>query len=252
MKTAIQKRLKQIEKMYDVTILYACEAGSRAYQLETMTSDYDVRFIYKHKIDAYLQLSRPHDVINECDQDIQGWDLYKAMYLFTKSNPSLFEWLSSPIVYKEDLTFTEPLRTFIKHQYSHKAISFHYLQLLKTNLQKKLGQSVTIADIKRYVHIIRAYLSLQLIIHQKQLPPLIFNELLEQTYVNKTIHDYANMLVNAKRNGYSVSHKDLNELHTMMEDQSKILNEQIQHLAEGSINYSAINEFIITTLYKKN
>jgi len=42
----ILKALNTIEKDYQVSILYACESGSRAWGFASQNSDFDVRFIY--------------------------------------------------------------------------------------------------------------------------------------------------------------------------------------------------------------
>ncbi|MBK9324348.1 MAG: nucleotidyltransferase domain-containing protein [Bdellovibrionaceae bacterium] len=36
------------------------------------------------------------------DLEISGWDLKKALDLLLKSNPPLFEWLRSPIIYQQE------------------------------------------------------------------------------------------------------------------------------------------------------
>lgn len=41
----MKAELDTIEKTYDVSILFACEAGSRAWGFPSKNSDYDVRFI---------------------------------------------------------------------------------------------------------------------------------------------------------------------------------------------------------------
>jgi predicted nucleotidyltransferase len=46
MKSRIVKELNEIEKNYDVKVIYACESGSRAWGFASEDSDYDVRFIY--------------------------------------------------------------------------------------------------------------------------------------------------------------------------------------------------------------
>ena len=43
-----------IEEKYDIKIIYAVESGSRAWNMASVDSDYDVRFIYKGSIKNYL------------------------------------------------------------------------------------------------------------------------------------------------------------------------------------------------------
>ena len=103
MKALILQRLKEIESRYDVRILLAVESGSRAWGFASKDSDYDVRFIYVRPRDFYLRLDKTRDVIEwQLDDtlDINGWDITKTLTLLHSSNPTLFEWNSSPIVYK--------------------------------------------------------------------------------------------------------------------------------------------------------
>ena len=102
MKDLILRTLKEIEEKENVKILLAVESGSRAWGFESPDSDYDVRFIYVRREEDYLRLNEPRDVIElpiSGDLDINGWDLKKALTLMYKSNPTLMEWLSSPVVY---------------------------------------------------------------------------------------------------------------------------------------------------------
>ncbi|MDP3839821.1 MAG: nucleotidyltransferase domain-containing protein, partial [Methylococcales bacterium] len=98
----IERRLSAIETDFGVRILFACESGSRAWGFASDDSDYDVRFIYIHPADWYLtvDLEDRRDVIEtpiDDVWDINGWELRKALKLFSKSNPPLLEWLQSPI-----------------------------------------------------------------------------------------------------------------------------------------------------------
>ena len=61
----ILARLREIEASEKVTILYACESGSRGWQFASADSDYDVRFIYLHPIEWYLSLYSKRDVIEQ-------------------------------------------------------------------------------------------------------------------------------------------------------------------------------------------
>jgi hypothetical protein len=47
----IADRLDAIEAEHQVTVLYACESGSRAWGFPSADSDYDVRVVYVHPRD---------------------------------------------------------------------------------------------------------------------------------------------------------------------------------------------------------
>ena len=102
MKEIIIQKLKEIEKQENIKIIYAVESGSRAWGFESPDSDYDVRFIYVRNMNDYLSLFKMKDTI-EWEQndtfDINGWDLKKALQLLYQSNPTLYEWKNSPVVY---------------------------------------------------------------------------------------------------------------------------------------------------------
>ena len=103
MEDIIRKKLKEIEQKENVKIIMAVESGSRAWGFASPDSDYDVRFVYVRRPEDYLRLEKTKDVIEwQLDDvlDINGWDLKKALQLMHDSNPSIFEWCASPIVYQ--------------------------------------------------------------------------------------------------------------------------------------------------------
>ena len=105
----INKKLKEIEEKENIKILLAVESGSRAWGFASSDSDYDVRFIYVRNQKEYLRLNDIRDVIEwQLDEtlDINGWDIKKALLLLKKSNPTLFEWWNSPIIYKKNDVFS--------------------------------------------------------------------------------------------------------------------------------------------------
>ena len=57
---------------------------------------------------------------------INGWDLQKALRLLHSSNPTLFEWNNSPIVYKTTPEWAE-ISSIIGHFFQKKAGLYHYL-----------------------------------------------------------------------------------------------------------------------------
>ena len=100
----IKQKLEEIEQIENIKIIMAVESGSRAWGVASPDSDYDVRFIYARKKEDYLSLDEPRDVVEwQLDDvyDVNGWDLKKALKLLYKANPSVFEWCTSPIVYRD-------------------------------------------------------------------------------------------------------------------------------------------------------
>lgn len=142
----ILAKLKEIEEKEQVKILYAIESGSRGWGFESKDSDYDVRFIYMHPLDWYLSIKDERDVIEYLifDQlDLSGWDIKKALKLFKNSNPPLYEWLSSPIVYLERGKFVRTLKDLTPKFYSPVSCAHHYLSMAKGNYKAYLtGQKV--------------------------------------------------------------------------------------------------------------
>ena len=128
MEALIQEKLHEIEKRENCRILLAVESGSRAWGFASPDSDYDVRFIYVRDKESYLRLNRPRDVIelpiNDV-LDINGWDVEKTLKLLHKSNPNVFEWCSSPVIYKTT-PFAEQFKPVMRHYFSSKSSLWHY------------------------------------------------------------------------------------------------------------------------------
>jgi predicted nucleotidyltransferase len=135
----IRQILINIEKEHNILILYAVEAGSRAWGYHSEHSDYDVRFIYIH-LDPYWYLKltqKPIETIEhvhkESDMDCVGWDIKKAIRHAKESNPSLVEYLSTPIVYIDKLGFADELRKILSQMHTSLSLSFHYKSMAISN-----------------------------------------------------------------------------------------------------------------------
>ena len=179
MNTKILEKLSEIEKEYDIEILFACESGSRAWGFASPDSDYDIRFIYKHSKDWYLNLWKQKDTIEfitEDDLDGSGWDLRKALKLMTKSNASLLSWLNSPIVYRADEAFLKDIQELAKHSFNPVAGFYHYHSMSKSFLEKVSRENV---KLKSFFYALRTALSATWISKYKTIPPVLFSELLD-------------------------------------------------------------------------
>ncbi|MDX2226561.1 MAG: nucleotidyltransferase domain-containing protein, partial [Verrucomicrobiae bacterium] len=156
----IDFHLDQIETTHNVRILHACESGSRAWGFASTDSDWDVRFIYVHPRDFYLSIESHRDVIENPisdDLDISGWDLRKALGLLLKSNPPLLEWISSPIVYRQDPDFLRNFRRLSEDFYSPQRCFRHYLHMAEGNHRHYLlGETIAL---KKYFYVLRPVLA---------------------------------------------------------------------------------------------
>ena len=199
MRETILYKLNELEKKENVRILLAVESGSRAWGFASPDSDYDVRFIYVRTMEDYLRLEKFRDVIElpiEGDLDINGWDLDKTLRLLHASNPTLFEWFSSPIVYRET-AFADEFRAVMLKYFSSKRGLSHYLSMASSNYCEYLKGEMIKA--KKYFYVLRPVLACKWILDKGTPPPVLFSELVEAELGPALLPDLSRLL-NLKMN----------------------------------------------------
>lgn len=200
MKNSIITTLRTIENEQRIKIVYAVESGSRGWGFASRDSDYDVRFIYVHPIDWYLSIEKKRDVIEYPVAerlDINGWDIRKALILFQKSNPPLYEWLTSPIIYLERGTFAQRLRELMPIVYAPISSLHHYLHMAKGNYREYLKREKV--RVKKYFYVLRPVLACLWIERHNTAPPMEFKTLLHaQEFDKKFVYEIENLLMRKK------------------------------------------------------
>ena len=199
MRETILSKLDEIENRENVKILLAVESGSRAWGFASPDSDYDVRFIYVRPKEDYLRLEKTRDVIElpiEGELDINGWDLDKTLRLLRASNPTLFEWFSSPIVYRET-AFAQEFRSIMQRYFSSKRGLSHYLSMASSNYREYLKGNMVKA--KKYFYVLRPVLACRWILDKGSPPPMLFSELMEAE-LNPVLLPDVNRLLDLKMN----------------------------------------------------
>ena len=197
----IRNKLAEISTEHNVKLLYAVESGSRAWGFESTDSDYDVRFIYAHPKNWYLNILPKRDVIEYPINDLydySGWDLRKTLFLMNKSNPVLFEWLKSPIVYYKDQFSFEVLEQLSLSYFSPISSVYHYLHMATGNYRQFLLNDNV--KIKKYFYVLRPILACMWIEEYKTSPPMEFEKLLTQIK-NKELLENINELTQRKKSG---------------------------------------------------
>ena len=171
----IPDKLKEIEARENIRVIHCVESGSRAWGFASPDSDYDVRFIYVRPLEYYLRLDKTRDVIEwQLDEtlDINGWDLQKALRLLHSSNPTLFEWNNSPIVYKTTPEWGE-ISAVIDQFFQKKAGLYHYLSTAKKNYREYLKGDMV--KLKKYFYVLRPILACRWILEKQTPPPMLFS-----------------------------------------------------------------------------
>lgn len=189
MNPAIQQLLAQIEKDKGIQIRYACESGSRAWGFPSPDSDFDIRFIYLHSREWYLSVNEGEDNIRVMPNDLldgNGWDFRKFLRLMHASNSTVYEWLSSPIVYIENKPFTDGLWDLALGYFQPKKVMHHYLGIATGMLEKEFQTSEV--KIKKYFYVLRPVLSAAWIAEKGSPPPIDFYQLLPQVQANAPVH----------------------------------------------------------------
>lgn len=251
MKEKIQEQLRRIEEAENIKILLAVESGSRAWGFASPDSDYDVRFIYIRRLEDYLRLDAIRDVIelpiNDV-LDINGWDLQKILRLLHKSNPTLFEWFSSPIVYQKT-EFVDKFRDLMMHYFSSKKTLYHYVSMAEGNYREYLKGDLVRA--KKYFYVLRPVLACQWILDWGTPPSMLFSELLKAELPVELI-DVVNQLLELKMNSPEVKLvKRISEINEYLDESIPSIKRAVR-LLEDSLtpDWNELNQLFLQELMK--
>lgn len=255
MRNIIFDKLRDVEHLEQIKILYAVESGSRGWGFESKDSDYDVRFIYVHPLDWYLSIEEKRDVIeySASDQlDISGWDIKKALKLFKNSNPPLYEWLNSPIIYLEQGTFAQRLRELMLTFCSPVSCLYHYLHMAKRNYRAYLrGEKV---KVKKYFYVLRPILACMWIETQKTMFPMEFEKLLTLQKLDKKLVGEVEKLLARKKAGDELGVEDkIGIINNFLEDKIKYFEDYVKKLkSENPKQSQALDSLLIDILKEQS
>ncbi len=205
MRDVIVNKLGEIEKENNIKILYAVESGSRGWGFASQDSDYDVRFIYAHTADWYLSIEDKKDFIEvpiNSLLDINGWDIRKALLHYKKSNPTLLEWLSSPIIYSENYCTAQKLRELLPDYFSSVPTIYHYLHIARRKFEDVM--STDQVKIKKYFYILRPILACMWIEKKNTMPPMEFSKLMAELQLEDILVDEIYKLLDKKTSGLEI------------------------------------------------
>lgn len=201
MRAYVAAKMASVASEEGVRILYAAESGSRAWGFASPDSDYDVRFIYAHERNWYVSLWDDRDVvergIDEKLVDLAGWDVRKALRLLLKSNPVLYEWLVSPVVYVDGPLRPE-IRTLFEAHASQRALAHHYWSIARGQWKSEIAGKAEVR-VKKYFYVVRPLLSLAWVAERASPPPMAIGDLLRRVAMPAAAREAVEALLAEKR-----------------------------------------------------
>ncbi len=219
MRATVLDTLAELERRHDVRVLFACESGSRGWGFASPDSDYDVRFVYVNRLAWYLRVDAGRDVIEQPisgELDVSGWDLRKTLQLMRASNPTLLEWLRSPIVYRQEDAWTARLRTLAERMFSPERGYHHYVSMARKSLREHLYGDVV--RYKKYLYALRPLLAARWIRDGRGVPPMVFAQLLASSGLDAALVAELDALLEVKmRAGESATSPRWTGLHAFIE-----------------------------------
>ncbi len=252
----VSKRINALESQHNISVLLAIESGSRAWGFASTDSDYDVRMIYLHKPEWYWSIEDEFiDVesrgainipIND-DLDIAGWDLKKTLGLLYKSNPPLFEWLRSPIVYQRDQGIADDLLKLSERFYSQKSSVYHYLHMAQGNFRQYLVNREEVKR-KKYLYVVRPILACRWIEQFQTFPPMEIDKTLV-TISDHPVKSAIIRLISEKKAGAELGLGPADkDLETFLADEIERLNKSVANLPNHKREMAELNTYFRTTL----
>jgi len=184
MKRKIIQICKKLEKQHGIKILFCVENGSRAWNMESANSDYDVRFVYIRKQEDYLSIIKTSDIISGaydekgkpcekegCIIDVEGFDIYKYLRLIMASNPTVLEWIYSSIIYYGEIPMD--LKSIVEKHVNFNTLRYAYMSLAINNYEKYIKSKNEIT-FKRYLYTMRGIVNAKIVVAKKEIPPVDF------------------------------------------------------------------------------
>ena len=247
----IKKELLRLEQQHKIKILYAVESGSRAWGFASTDSDWDVRYIYIHDLDWYLNIDSGKDSQEEIlpnDIDLAGWELKKALRLFRKSNPPMLEWLRSPIVYLQQFSTADRLRELTKEYFNPKSCIHHYLHMAEGNFINYLQKDIV--RVKKYFYVLRPVLACDWIKQTNTMAPMEFQKLVDSQVTDPYVKTEIQNLLTRKIAGEELNEDPKNQiLNDFLDQKIKFYNAYVATIQQANPPDSArLNELFRLTI----
>jgi len=237
----IEEMVNHLENQYSITVLALRDYGSRAWNLDSETSDMDAGMVFTQEPIKYVELGGYTENIDRKslldgeEFELIGWNIKRFAELLNKSNPSMIEWLNSDIKYYEqghhvvlngekmrvenvDLSNPnihvpeskpgfEKIRIHANEEFKPISLFYHYRSMAKSNYTKYIENRNDLS-IKRHLYILRGLTYARYVQKTHRMPPLDYTEFyrnqLEEMRgeeIPDMVYKYIGEFIRAKKNG---------------------------------------------------
>ena len=175
--------LANLMQQHGCRLLFAGESGSRAWGLQSPDSDYDVRCLYAHPPHWYFSIEDRRETFETVfpdDIDIAGYELRRALRLFSTCNVPINEQILNPISYGGDPVFLERMRALIPVYFNKNRTLLHYTNAAAQAMTQVQGLSI---GLHRIFYVIRPLLACEWIEKNNSMPPTEFQKLCEADFL---------------------------------------------------------------------
>lgn len=178
MEKEIPSLLKKIEEEKKITILFAVEAGSRAWELNSAESDYDVRFVFYRSLEDYISINKYDEQIDVgFDKDLNqikregafiemsGCDIFKYLKQLSTCNVTSIDWLNSNIVYYGNIN---KIKNYVENNFNRAKLFVQYFCTGRGSYKSHMASKDI--NIKKYLHVMLLILNAEYVLKYKKLP----------------------------------------------------------------------------------
>ncbi len=173
--------------------------------------------------------------------------LEKVLRLIKKSNTTPFEWLQSPIIYRETDGFRHELWELCSHYFHQKSNVNHYLGIAKSALDTIVnGDEI---KIKKLFYILRPLLAAKWCLEKSKIAPMRITPLL--TLMDNEMIEHVERLIELKSTASeSFITKIEGKLLSYLNEQFKYCSDRGSALQKHNFDDALVTDFFIKTVKK--
>ena len=177
--------------------------------------------------------------------DINGWDLQKTLRLLYRSNPTLFEWFSSPIVYMET-EFADQFREIMTDYFSTKKSLYHYISMAEGNYREFLKGEMVKA--KKYFYVLRPVLACRWVLDHNTPPPMLFSELADAELPD-ALRPKVEQLLDLKMNSPEVKEiPRIDAINMYLDESVAEIKSRVADIKDSNNEWNTLNELFLNAL----